>query len=214
MSRASYIAPRKWSASHDLMHYLTPYDHFRYDPWDELRALKESLESGDTATFKVTSTPTQALERNQKQMQLFADLLGAWPFNQSSNLATVWVNPYYDQLDKVEWTPDEHKMTHWMRLALVGKWTSRHISAMYNNNSATVDGMFKTRGMTFGDVQAYGRRRLANTVHVTREWTGQSVRQAAFLLDIPPRTLRQWIAEYGTLETVPDPPKDSMGKRW
>lgn len=213
-----WVSPVRFSASHDLLHYLVPYDHFQVDPWDRLHQLGEFFESLPETASTWAWADTEYFSHAgccKPRRRLFCTILGAWPLNYGSDRRNLSVNPYYNQLDRVDWTPDEHKVVHWLRMALVGKWTTRDACGRYNNNSAVVDEMFKARGMTWGGMQQLGRERVANTVLVTREWTGRSVADCARAMDMPARTLRQWVNRYATLDPVPQrPAEQGFGSGW
>lgn len=214
----SHRSPRRWSAKHDVIHHLVPFDHFTTNPWDQLETLQTFLrELPDTAsTWRFRDTPGLSAKLNHtERIQVLTDIVGAWPITKEATLGTLWVNPHYPKLEHVEWVPDEHKMTHWLRTALVGKWTMRELSGRYGQNDSVLYTMFKHRGLTFGEAQAYGRQRLANTVTLTTEWTDMSVRACSRRLDVAHTTLRRWIDKHGTLDPVPERPSESgIGASW
>jgi hypothetical protein len=202
-------SPTAWSAKHDLIHNLVPFKHFTANPWGQLKTLTDFLRGlpEHASTWRFRDLPDLSSRLNHSQrVQALTDVIGAWPITKEATLGTLWVNPFYSDLDQVEWTPDEPKIQHWLRCAMLGRWTMRELAGRYNNYVNALQDIFTARAFRFGEVQAYGRRRLANTVLLTREWTGQSVSEAARRIGIPGRTLRQWVNRYATLDPVPERP--------
>jgi hypothetical protein len=211
-------SPRRWSAKHDLIHNLVPFAHYSVNPWDQLKALQDHLiQLPDTAsTWRWRDIDDVSAKLNHAgRIQTLCDIVGAWPIRRDGTLGTLWTNPQYPELDQVEWTPDDPKIEHWLRVTLLGRATMRELERRYNLSQKGVYSAFERRGFTFGVVQAYGRRRLANTVVLTREWTGQSVTEAARRIGMPGRTLREWCNRYSTLAPVPQRPSESgIGASW
>jgi len=200
---ADYLSPKRWSASHDLIHFLTPYEHFNNDPWEDFKIYKNAVESlpSTQATFKFKDVHPSNYHTNRQE--LFGDLIGAWRMDNRDSLPTVWVNPYYGQYDELDWEPDEPKVEYCLRVGLLGKWTVRDLSTRFGNYPSSIARLFKRRGMTFGEVQAYGRKRLANTVMAAKQWGGHDIQDCAKAIDVPNTTLLGWIDRYGDFDAEP-----------
>lgn len=213
----SYIPPKQWSESHDLMHYMVPYDHFTYDPWDILNQLREWLQAQPEthATWTWEDAATDSNYGCQPRWDTMCRLLGAWPLNQKNSGATTWINPYYGQLAELEWQPDEHKATHILRSGVVGTQTITTVASRFDNYKNAVYDMCQHRNVQWGELRRYGKRRVANTVVVTTTWSDRSIAECARALDMPPRTLRGWIEKYATVDaTLERPDNKTFAHKW
>lgn len=195
------IPPKRFSEKHDVLHYMVPYEHFAYDPWDVLHELQSWLERqpGTQATWTWDDADTDSPCGCKPRWELMSRLLGAWPLNSKNSGATVWVNPYYGQLDELNWKPDEHKFTHVLEAGALGLFTAEEVGNRWNVGRTTVQGYCQHRSIPWQELRDYGRRRVANTVLVTKGWTGRSVRDCAFALGVPPRTLYDWVYDHATV---------------
>jgi len=203
---STYVSPKRWSASHDVIHYLMPYSHFNVDPWDQLKQFKDHLVSipDSKATFKWRDLDFVNYGGDcSERLKIFSDLLGSYVFRRKSSRPSVWVNPYYMHFDELDWTPDEDKIVHWLRLGLYGRFTSRDLCSRFGNSPGTFSNIMSARAIPYGELRDYGKKRLANTVLAARDWEGYSVRECAKRLDMPRRTLTTWVNTHGDFDANP-----------
>jgi len=201
---ADYLSPKRWSASHDLIHFLTPYEHFDSDPWDDLKIYKNAVESlpSTQATFKFKDVHPSNYFTNRQE--LFGDLIGAWRMDNRDTLPTVWVNPYYGQYELLDWEPDEHKIQHWLRLGLLGRWSSQDMCDRFDVSQGTFYNKLQARGFTWSELRDYGRKRVANTVLAAVKWKDHTIKELSTRLDMSRRTLTEWTNKHGDFDA--DPP--------
>jgi hypothetical protein len=211
-------SPRRWSAKHDVIHELVPFEHFTTNPWDQLETVRDYLRSEPehSSTWRWQELDElDACPNYRPRRRLFRDILGAWAYRTKGNAWSVFVNPYYSQLDAVEWTPDDHRMHHILRNGLLAKWTLSELADRYNlaiNNMGTWIGR---RGFEWDKIRAYGRVRIANTAKLAYYWTDRTRGEVAELLGISERTIHTWVSRHGTLDPVPQRPSESgIGSGW
>lgn len=200
-STEGVIPPKRFSEKHDVLHYMVPYEHFAYDPWDVLNELQSWLErQPDTrATWTWEDADTQSPCGCKPRWTTMCRLLGAWPLNSKNSGATVWVNPYYGQLDELNWEPDADKVVHIFNSGAIGTQTITKVASRFNNWRNAINEICQHRDMPWGELRRYGKRRVANTVVVTKGWTGRSIASCARALGMPARTLRGWIDKHATV---------------
>jgi len=201
-----YVSPKRWSANHDVIHYLTPFEHFSVNPWDQLNQFTQYLQElpESKATFKWSDMGFVNHGGDcSERLRIYCDLVGAYLYQQNNSRPSVWVNPYYMHYDDLDWVPDTPKVEYSLRVALFGKWTVRDISDRFNANPNSIAGPLKRRHLQFGDVQAYGRKRLANTVLAATQWRDYTVSECARRVQVPYTTLRDWIDRYGDFDAEP-----------
>lgn len=211
-------SPVRWSATHDLIHDMVPFAHFNGNPWAQLKQLRDHLQDrpAQSSTWRFRDVPSLTREINHNsRMQVLVDLLGAWPLNHGNTLGRLYVNPFYDDLDRVDWTPDEEKLLFGLRWGLLGKWTIYDVSGPYNHSKGGLQDMLAARGFRWSNVRDYGRRRLANTVALTAAWTDISQVECCRRVGVPEATMIGWVDKHGTLDPVPERPSESgIGASW
>lgn len=212
---SGYYSSRQFAARYDCVYWLMPYDHLKYDPWEQLIQFREFLErQPDTSsTFKVTECDVGLITSGQMKGRKLMRLLGCYKLREGRN--PPWVNPTYPMFEELEWTPTMDKRQFYFQLAIWGMWSRSEAATYFNDNRSNVHQVLKHRGIEWGEARDWGRERMANTVLLTRAWEGRTIAEQARALGMPTRTLVDWTNKYATLEEIPDRPKGQQyARKW
>lgn len=207
-----------WSAKHDLIHYLVPFEHFAIDPWGTLNDVGAWLaDQPDTSpTWHWSDVPAFNQNGNfAERRRLFSRLLGAYRVRTSSSNPDLWVNPTYPQEPQLEWVPLADKTRFYREMALLGRWSGREAANFYNAPKNNAFQTLRAEGEAWSAWREYGKRRLANTVVLVTNWTDRTIPECAAILDVAPAKLQRWCRQDCTLGRVPRRPTETgIARRW
>lgn len=212
------IGPMAFSNRLGCLHILMPYSHLKHDPWDYLLTGRRYLKNqpDTTSTWVWKEIPGMATYRAMSgRRHDYAKLLGGWAMDKVNNNRTYrYVNPHYQHVDKLNWTPLEDRGTHWDSLAQFGVFSSRKAAARYDASKSSVLRHFERNGKSWKECRDMGREMVCNAVKCSVEWTDRTQKECAEALGIHEMRLSDWLRRYTTVDVPPRPCETQRADGW
>lgn len=185
----------EWADKHHVHHELLPFKHRERNTIHSAIELGNQLKSWPKTkqTWTVEQTQINSDEirgKNKTEHIPIPYFLGCYPIE--THRKARWTNPYY--VHSIQHTPyvELPRGEFYRMCAEIGRFSLHDVGEMFNVTKQAVRGYLTTRGYSWAELRAKGKRRFARTMETINKWIGIDFALLARVFNVNRTTLCNW----------------------